>query len=109
MNTQVLLMIQALRLPLTAGYIVLWLFLPPRFPDTSPAKVFVLAAIVVGHVLLGVLLRTWWACALALVPVFAAVPQTKQWPLFIYYVPPIALMIGVGVLTSRMRGRRRRA
>jgi hypothetical protein len=103
-------MLTFLRAPLAAGYLSFWILVlygGLRLPsvNTSPQKIVVIAVIVAAHVMLGALLRTWWACGLALVPLVAAVLGVKEWPLLVYYVPPIALTIAVGVGAARLHAR----
>jgi hypothetical protein len=101
-------MIASMQFPLVAGYVGLWIvavygggWLPSL--NEGAAKAVGIALVVTAHVLIGALLRTWWACALALVPPLVAPPGTDDWPLLLLYAPPAALLIAGGVAATRAR------
>ena len=99
-----------LRPPAVAGYIGLWILVLyhgdvlPSLSDRS-AVIAAIMALGAAHLALGVVLSSWWACALAVVPPLVAAPGVDEWPLLIYYVPPIAVLIGLGVGFVRLRER----
>jgi hypothetical protein len=98
---------------LVAGYLGLWTWAVyggswlPSLNDGA-AKAAAIVLVVAAHLLIGALLLSWWACALALVPPLVALPGTDEWPLFILYVPPAALLIAGGVALARAPAMRRR-
>src|SRR4051794_40137540 len=101
-------MLSSLRILLAAAYVGVWVFVvyggrSPPAAATSVAKIVFIALVVVGHLVLGASLRSWWACTLAVVPAVVAAPAVDQWPLLVYYVPPIGVMIAIGVLAARAR------
>jgi hypothetical protein len=104
-------MISSLRVRLIAAYVAASIFIVyagTALPslNSGPAKVLAGALVAAILVALGAVLRTWWACVLAIVPLLVAVPGNDEWPLLAVYVLPSGLLIAAGVIATRRRNPR---
>lgn len=98
----------SLRLFAVGAYAAVWvaaLYGGTALPsiDGGPAVAGVATLVIALHVALGAMLRSWWACALALVPVVVGAAGHDDWPLLLLYVPPAAILIAIGVGAARGR------
>ena len=64
----------------------------------QPAGALVIVALVLAHVLAGVLIGRWrFLPLLAIAPVATAVPFSNEWPLMVVWVAPVWLLVAVGM------------
>jgi hypothetical protein len=101
----------SLRLLVVGAYAAVWvaaLYGGTAVPSVygGPAVAATATLIIALHVTVGAALRSWWACALALVPPVVGAAGHDDWPLLLLYVPPATILIALGVGIAAARGRR---